>query len=112
MLTRLASRRMSSANGTKPIEVLHDMHSKMFKVLSPSGSDMAHLEYEMVHEKSRQAIDLYHTYTSPEFQGQGLAGKLVRSALDWAKQNNYAVIPSCSYVASFIQKNPEWRSLL
>jgi predicted GNAT family acetyltransferase len=47
-------------------------------------------------------IDLLHTEIDADHGGQGLAGVLVRAVLDDARSRHLAVLPHCSYVASFI----------
>ena len=47
-------------------------------------------------------IDLNHTETSPEFQGQGLAGKVVDFALADILPTGNHVRPSCPFVAARI----------
>ena len=43
-----------------------------------------------------------HTLIDPRFEGQGLGGRLVRSALDAARAENLAVLPFCPFVRSYI----------
>ena len=52
-----------------------------------------------------------HTFVPPELRGRGVAKKLVRTALEEARQEGHRVVPQCSYVALFIRRNPEFRSL-
>ena len=52
-----------------------------------------------------------HTFVPPELRGRGVAEKLVRTALEEARQEGRRVVPQCSYVALFIRRNPEFRSL-
>jgi predicted GNAT family acetyltransferase len=44
--------------------------------------------------------------------GRGLAGQLTRHALDWARGQDLTVRPSCPYVASWIQRHPDYADLL
>jgi predicted GNAT family acetyltransferase len=53
-----------------------------------------------------------HTYVPTELRGRGVAQKLVRVALEYAKDHNYKVVPACSYVAAFIERQREFHSLL
>lgn len=53
-----------------------------------------------------------HTFVPPELRGRGLAEKLVRPALAWAREERRRVVPACSYVAVFIERNPEFQDLL
>ena len=52
-----------------------------------------------------------HTYVPPELRGRGIAEKLVRTALDYARQESLRVIPACSYVATFIRRHREYVQL-
>ncbi|HEX7830272.1 MAG TPA: GNAT family N-acetyltransferase [Thermoanaerobaculia bacterium] len=52
-----------------------------------------------------------HTVVPDALAGKGLASKLVTHALDDARSQNLKVVPQCSYVASFIQKHPEYQDL-
>lgn len=68
----------------------------------------AHLLYKVVDDET---LDFYSTFVPKEGRGMGLAKKLVDVGLDYAKENNFKVIPSCSYVESYFEKNPEMSSL-
>jgi uncharacterized protein len=57
-------------------------------------------------------IVLLHTEVPQPFEGHGLAARLSRSALDFARANHLQVVPLCPYVSSFIRKNPEYQDLL
>ena len=53
-----------------------------------------------------------HTFVPPELRGRGVAKKLVRTALEEARQEGRRVVPQCSYVALFIRRNPEFQALV
>lgn len=57
-------------------------------------------------------ISLGHTEIGPDFQGAGLAARLARFALDDARERGLAVLPFCPYIASWIQKHPDYASLV
>ncbi|MBN2117571.1 MAG: N-acetyltransferase [Anaerolineales bacterium] len=52
-----------------------------------------------------------HVGVYPEFRGQGVAGKIMESSLEYARQNALRVIPMCSYAAGYIRKNPRYLEL-
>lgn len=87
------------------MEVIHDKNNSRF-VVSIDG-EHSFVEYSLYDK----VMDLYHTYTPPQLRGKGLAEKVVRTALEYAKQNNLKVVPSCSYVAVFLQRHPEYSEL-
>ena len=57
-------------------------------------------------------IFFVHTEIDPAFEGKGLAGQLVRFALDDARSTGRRIQPSCSYVAAWIQRHPEYQDLV
>jgi len=87
-------------------EVIHEKENERF-VIYTEGNEV-YVEYTMRGNK----IDLHHTYTHPALRGKGLAAHVVRAALEFAKENNLKVIPTCSYVQAFIAKNDEYKELV
>lgn len=57
-------------------------------------------------------IALTHTYVPVELRGRGIAEKLVRAALDFARAEKLRVVPECSYVDAFMARHVEFQSLL
>ena len=37
-----------------------------------------------------------------------LLSQVVAQAFEYAKDNGYKIIPSCSYIPVFVKRNPEW----
>jgi predicted GNAT family acetyltransferase len=52
-----------------------------------------------------------HVGVFPEHRGQGVAGKIVEAALQYARENRLRVIPMCSYAAAYIRRNPQYLEL-
>ena len=57
-------------------------------------------------------ITLVHTEVRDEFEGQGHAATLARGALDDARSRGLRVVPSCPYIASYVEKHPEYADLV
>ena len=53
-----------------------------------------------------------HTVVPPELRGRGIAEKLVRAALAEARTAKRKVVPTCSYVAKFIERHKEYQDLV
>lgn len=53
-----------------------------------------------------------HTEVADEFEGKGLAGRLVGAALDEVRSRGLGVVPLCPYVAGYIDKHPEYADLV
>ena len=59
-----------------------------------------------------QTLDLFRTYTPEALRGRGLAGRVVEAALEHAQAQGLKVVPTCPYVARFVEKHPEYRDLV
>ncbi len=57
-------------------------------------------------------ITLFHTEVPPGLEGRGIAAALVAEALAHARREGWRVRPTCSYVASYMQRHPETLDLL
>jgi uncharacterized protein len=53
-------------------------------------------------------LEYYSTFVPKDLRRRGIAGELVEYALKYAQEHNKKVVPSCSYVRSYIEKNPQW----
>ena len=72
-------------------------------VIDSEGSE-AILQYALSKQSSGViAIDFNSTYVPPAFRGKGLAEKLVRTGIKWAKEQGYELHASCWYAAKFIR---------
>ncbi|PJZ40638.1 GNAT family N-acetyltransferase [Leptospira kmetyi] len=87
-------------------EVIHsEQESKFFAVLDGHES---HLYYR----EEGDVWNLLSTYVPSELRGKGLAADLVRTALDKARSLNKKIIPSCSYVVTFLNRHPDYNDLV
>jgi predicted GNAT family acetyltransferase len=53
-----------------------------------------------------------HTEIEPSMRGRNLGAELVKGALDDVRTAGKRVVPSCWYVAQFIDQHPEYQDLL
>ncbi len=61
----------------------------------------ARLEYQFM---PRSGIDFTYTFVPEPLRGHGIAEKLVRTGLAWAREQGYAIEASCWYVRRFLGK--------
>lgn len=57
-------------------------------------------------------LDLYSTFVPNDLRGKGLAEDLVQQVLQHVREHQLKVIPSCWYVARYIDRNGEYADLL
>lgn len=57
-------------------------------------------------------ITFTHTNVPKELSGQGIAGELAKFGLDHARSRKLKVVASCSFIAKYIDRNPEYQDLI
>jgi len=57
-------------------------------------------------------ITFNHTETPYRLQGQGIASRLIRGALDAARAEGLKVVPRCSFVSAYMARHQEFNDLL
>jgi len=72
------------------------------------GGERAVLSYV----ETGSTIDLQHTDVPPALEGHGVGGRLAAAALEYARASGKTVIPTCPFVRSYIERHPEWRSIV
>lgn len=80
--------------------------------MNTQGEELGYVEYRLHSTQPRDTVEFFHTYTSPEARGQGVGAAVVEKGLEWARATEYTILPSCSYVAAYVEKNSQYKSLL
>jgi predicted GNAT family acetyltransferase len=55
---------------------------------------------------------IHHTEVPAKLEGRGIAGRIVQAALSYAEAHGLKVEPWCSFVRSYMQRNPDTHRLL
>lgn len=95
---------MTETNGTR---IVHEPDFNRYDIYV-DGIRGGYVEYDV----DADVITFTHTVTVPEMRGRGLAGRVVKRALDDARFAGSSVIPQCWYVAQYIDAHPEYADLL
>lgn len=90
------------------VNVEHKEAEKRY-VITVDGDQAGFADYREVDADTR---DFNHTVIDPAFRGQGLSGKLVKAALDDTRAAGKKIIPTCSAVEHFVDKNDEYKDLV
>ena len=75
----------------------------------------AHVDQHLAVAEYRRRGDtifFIHTEVPRELEGQGIASKLVKAALDGARTQRLAVVPFCPFVAGYIRRHPDYKALV
>ena len=89
------------------MEINHDKDQQKFYFIE-NGKE-CYVKYIIDNLKT---FNILKVFVHPDLRNQGLAAKLTKAALDFAKGNNLKVIPTCSYADYFILRNKEYQELL
>lgn len=92
---------MSEPNAIVDNTVAHRLEIK-------DGDEYAFLTYRM----KGDAIEYVHSETPPALQGKGYASALAKFGLDRDKPAGRKVIPTCPFVKTYIERHPEYASLV
>ena len=87
------------------LEITHNESNHTFEVWI--GGHLSKLDYI---EDGKNFV-IAHVGVHPELRNQGIAGKIVQTALEYARKNSLRVIPMCSYAAAYIRRNPQYAEL-
>ncbi len=89
-------------------KVIKDEDQKMFYI--QIDGERALLKYRM---KSDDTIEYFSTFVPEEYRGGPYAEELVSYGLEYARENNLKVIPTCPYVERHLEKNKkEYKDIL
>jgi predicted GNAT family acetyltransferase len=83
-------------------------HTEDKFLIKLSPKDSAYIEYRL--DSGRMHID--STFTPDEYRGRGLAAELTEAAINYARENNFKIVPNCSYAKNYFEKHPEHRDVL
>jgi len=82
-------------------DIEHSETEHCFSIHPQGAAEAATLKYVMLTEDK---VDFVSTFVPPALRNQGLAEKLVREGLKWARDNQFNIEASCWYVDKFLQR--------
>jgi predicted GNAT family acetyltransferase len=81
----------------------------------------AEYEFELVvdgyravaaYQMEGDTIVFTHTIVPPPIEGRGVASKLIKAALDSARDRGLKVVPQCPFVRAYIERHPAYADLI
>jgi len=88
------------------VEVKHDEAARRFE------AEVDGMRAVLVYKIIPGIMLIQHTEVPRELEGRGLAARLTRVALEYARSKSFQVVPACSYTSSYMAKHPEYNDLL
>ncbi len=105
-----ASAGTAAPHYTRPMDtpnpVRHESERGAFTVHEDGGESV--LAYT---RSEATTIAFVHTFVPPALRGRGIAERLVAAGLARAREQGMRVTASCSYVAAYLDRHPEWDDL-
>jgi hypothetical protein len=90
-------------------ELTIEHHRDEGRFVAAIDDDEAELTYHSVDDST---ISYDHTFVPPKFRGRGIGARLVKHALEYARENGFSVVPACPFVSEFVDRRPEYRDVL
>jgi predicted GNAT family acetyltransferase len=87
-------------------DIRHNENESRFET-TVDGS-VAFVEYDL----EPGSIVFTHTVVPDEISGRGIANQLASHVLNYAREQKLAVVPQCAFIASWIERHPEYRELV
>ncbi|MBI1281259.1 MAG: N-acetyltransferase [Anaerolineaceae bacterium] len=87
------------------LEVVHNPAQKRFEI--QLGDQIAMVKYVL----GSSEIIFTHTEVPEEFEGHGIASKMAKTAVEYAKAQGLRIRPICPYIAAYIKRHPEYHSI-
>ncbi len=88
-------------------EIRHDAAANRF-VLTNDGGE-AVLDYR---EIDATTLDYFRTFVPTSMRGGGIASRLTEYALLYAREHGLKIIPTCPFIATYIERHPEFAPLI
>lgn len=87
--------------------VIFDKEGECFRV-HLEGEHYAIVQYQFID----QAMHITSTRVPDELQGKGYGKVMMNSVLPLIEVQGFKIVPKCSYVEHYFNRNPEWQHLL
>ncbi len=91
------------------LDVRHEEAQSRYVLVADTGEQIGLIDYRL----RDRVVDMVHTETDPAHGGQGYGSLLVKGALDDVRRiGGLKVKPTCPFVATYIERHPEYQDLL
>ncbi len=93
-------------SSSKVINIIHNPEKNRFEASLAEGTA------ELVYMKVGDTLIFHHTEVPEALEGQGIGSKLAKAGLEYVKENNISAAALCPFVKAYVQRHPEYQSLL
>lgn len=73
--------------------------------------DMLQAKMTFVFNENNKIV-IYHTEVNPRNKGKGFGRKMIRKAVEFARENKTKILPVCPYTKNIMRETPEFKDVL
>ena len=106
MLSELALERAQMPPETDHIAVTNNEEAGQFEAKIEANTAL------LTYKRMAKSLILNHVEVPAALEGRGIASKLARTALEFARMEHLEVVPVCPYVVGYLKKHAEYQDLL
>lgn len=88
-------------------ELLINTEKKCFEL--QIENHVAFVEFRLNNEN---ILSLTHTEVPKALEGKGVGSAIVEKVLNYMQEQNYLLAPLCPFIAKYVIRHPEWKSIL
>lgn len=89
------------------MNIIHDLEDQEFRI------DLDPYHAVLMYARREKILDFYHVYVPDPFRNQGIAGKILIHAFEYAKKEGYQVVPTCPFIAGdFLKRFPQYQEIV
>ncbi len=92
------------------MDIKHKYNDKNGKFyLEENGNQIAELDYDF---EDKNTMVIFHTGVNPTHEGKGLGKLLLSKSVEYARDNNYKIVPVCTFAARVFEIEPKYKDVL
>ena len=77
--------------------------------IDDNGERLGEMRYLV---RDNTVMNIYHTEVSDKLQGHHMGEKLVEAGVKYARENNYKILPTCTFARAVFNRTPAYDDVL
>ena len=77
--------------------------------IDDNGERLGEMRYLV---RDNTVMNIYHTEVSDKLQGRHMGEKLVEAGVKYARENNFKILPTCTFARSVFNRTPAYDDVL
>lgn len=91
------------------VDIRDNRELRRVEAVSQEGEVAGFAEYR-IHDGD--VFEFTHTEVDERFEGQGIGSRLAAGVLDFVRDESATIVPTCSFIRSYLDKHEESQDLL